>query len=228
MTIVLQINHQTITTADLLPLLIRYRMLPGLLRELILDRAIADIKYSDTELTQWQQRSEFQASNICEQDRIRSLKIHLFKQQQWGNQLETYFVERQRSLMQVVYSLIRTPDRDIAYELYFRLQANEQSFANLAAQYSQGPEAETGGLVGPVELGTYHPDFAQLLANCPLGVVSPPLQLDDRFVVLRVEARIPAQLDATVQQRLLDEQLEHWLSEQMQSIELLPSHRNAI
>jgi hypothetical protein len=55
-------------------------------------------------------------------------------------------------LDKVVYSVIRTKDMGVAQELYFRIQEGEQSFSELAREYSQGPEALTGGLTGPVEL----------------------------------------------------------------------------
>jgi len=48
--------------------------------------------------------------------------------------------------------VIRTKDPGVAQELYFRIQAGEQSFAEVAREYSQGPEAYTCGLLGPVEL----------------------------------------------------------------------------
>ena len=46
----------------------------------------------------------------------------------------------------MVYSLIRSKDPGVAQELYFRIQEGENTFSELARQYSQGSEAQTGGL----------------------------------------------------------------------------------
>ncbi len=62
----------------------------------------------------------------------------------------------------------------IAQELYFRIQAKENSFADLAREYSLGPEAQTGGLVGPIELNALHPVMVQMLSSSQPGQILAP------------------------------------------------------
>ncbi|MGB2927268.1 MAG: peptidylprolyl isomerase, partial [Limnothrix sp.] len=92
----------------------------------------------------------------------------------------------------------------------------EEEFAQLARQYSQGAEAQTGGLVGPVERSVPHPGITQVLATARPGDVKPPIKLGEWFVLLRLEKSIPAKLDEAMKQRLVDEQFEKWLREQAQ------------
>jgi parvulin-like peptidyl-prolyl isomerase len=115
----------------------------------------------------------------------------------------------------VIYSLIRTQEPGIAQELYFRIQEGEQSFADLAREYSQGSEAQTGGLIGPVELSVPHPVLAQMLRLSQPGQLCPPTRLGEWFLIVRLEKFIPAQLDASMRQRLLNECFNTWLSEQL-------------
>ena len=77
----------------------------------------------------------------------RLLKIEKFKHQTWHQKLESYFLQRKRSLDRAIYSLIRVKDPEIARELYFRIQEKEQSFAELAREYSQRPEAQVNGIL---------------------------------------------------------------------------------
>jgi parvulin-like peptidyl-prolyl isomerase len=220
MNTVLQVNHQSIATDEVLPLLIRYQMLPDLVRELITDQAIASIVCTDDKLTAI--KASNHPSTNCpiaspqeELHAIRALKIEKFKQLRWGDQIDLYFVQRQDQLAKVIYSLIRTRDRELLNELYFRITSKEQSFAELARLYSEGTEAQTDGLIGPVELGSYHPAFAHLLAHLPLGQLQSPMQLGEWWVILRIEQRIAAQLDAEMRQRLLNELFEKWRDQRL-------------
>jgi parvulin-like peptidyl-prolyl isomerase len=134
----------------------------------------------------------------------------------WDAKLESHFRQLKPRLDQVVYSLIRVRDGGVAQELYFRLVEGEQSFAELAKQYSQGPEAQTGGLMGPVALRTPHPKLARILAIRQPGQLLPPIRVENWWLIVRLEKFIPAQLDEPMQQRLLNELFSTWLQEQLQ------------
>lgn len=222
---ILQIFDQEITAEEIIPLLSRYQILPHLIRELIIDRAIVEVECSDEEITAIQQQLKQNDDAIGEQTKrqseemiVRSFKIQKFKQNQWQHKLESYFLQRKNQLDQVIYSLIRTQDVGVADELYFRLQEGEQTFTELATAYSQGAEAQTGGLIGPVEIGSYHPSLAQILMSNKPGQLIPPIQLEEWIAIIRIEKYIPAQLDDAMEQRLLNELFESWLHAQLEQI----------
>jgi parvulin-like peptidyl-prolyl isomerase len=239
MTEAIQIGNRTITASELISLLASYQMLPQLQRELIIDQAIeqnsraANVAIcTPEEVAQAQQQfyAEKQFKNeedvqvwmahqglTREQLEViitRKLKIEKFKQATWGNKLESYFFQSKAKLDKVIYSLLRTQDVGIAQELYFRIQAKENSFSDLAREYSLGPEAQTGGLVGPIELNALHPVMVQMLSSSQPGQILPPTRIADWFVILRLEKFIPAQLDEFMKVRLLNELFETWLQEQ--------------
>jgi parvulin-like peptidyl-prolyl isomerase len=229
------IGNFQVSQAELVPLLKKYQLLPKILRELAIDRAIAPISCSDVErinaLKQLCNREDLTSEQQLEQwldlygvDRqqlaeiaVRNLKIAKFKQATWGSKVEAYFLKRKSQLDRVIYSLIRTTELGVTQEIYFRATGGEQSFAELASRYSQGAESATGGLIGPVELGTPHPAIAHQLSSQPLGRICPPLQLEQWYIILRPEQLIPAQLDASMRQRLIDELFQTWLQEQIRS-----------
>lgn len=236
MTDVLQIGDRTIQASELLPLLANYQLLPQLLRELIIDEAIAAIDCQPEELAQAKQRfyAEKQLTQVTDiqawltqqgltieqLDNIitRKIKLEKFKQATWGPKLDAYFFQLKGKLDKVIYSLLRTQDAGVVQELYFRLQAKEQSFAEVAQKYSQGPEAQTGGLVGPVEQGTLPPTMVQLLSSCQPGQISAPTRIAEWFVIVRVEKFIPAQLDEPMKARLLNQLFEGWMQEQQKQV----------
>lgn len=232
----LQLANRTFKAEEIITLLASYNIIPQLLCEIIIDQAIASISCTPEEIDQacqqfdrhwnlageaekqaWQNQyglNQEQLENLA----TRKLKVEKFKQQIWGNKLESYFFQRKKQLDQIIYGLIRTQDRWLANEIYFRILEGEQSFAELARAYSEGPEAETGGMMGPVELGTLHPILAQLLCAIPVGEVQPPVALGQWYVIRRVEKFIPAKLDDLMRQRLLQEKFEAWFQEQLNQL----------
>ena len=235
MTSVLLDNH-TVTAEGLISLLAGYQMLPRLLVELIIDRALAPIKCTPQEIANhyqqfcqnnqlttetarltWLERysmSPEQLENVA----TRGLKIEKFKQAHWGQKLESYFLERKSQLDKVIYSLIRTEEREVAQELYFRLQEGEQTFAELA-KHSQGPEAQTYGLIGPVELSQIEPSLAKILLASQPGQLWPPFSTGKGALLVRLEKFISAQLDQPMRQKLLNELFADWLQEQLKGLD---------
>ncbi len=231
----LQIGTIEIPIKDIIPLLAKYQMLPNLLREMIVDQAIESIECTDTEtenaIQQFCEKNQITSenlqswldfhrldSNIFPLVATRDLRIEKFKQETWSNKLESYFMTRKSQLDRVIYSMLRVSDMGIAQELYFRIQEGEQTFEELAREYSQGPEKETGGLIGPVELSSPHPAIAKLLSTNTHGQLSAPISLGEWVIILRVEKFMPAQLDQQMRQRLLNEFLANWLQEEIQKV----------
>jgi len=240
-TLIDKLRQNKLPQNEIIPLLTQYQMLPQLLRESLLDEAIFQWERSSNDsFTIPQPEIELAYQRFCDRHKLtsetmvqswlarhgmthtdllalatRQQKIEKFKQSIWGREVEPYFLKRKGHLDQVIYSLLRVQELGIAQELYFRIQESEQSFAELAKAYSQGPEAQTGGLCGPVELGVLPTLFQSFLAIAKPGQLSAPIQLGEWAVLIRLEELIPAQLDESMRQRLLNELLESWISEQM-------------
>ncbi|MEA5572290.1 peptidylprolyl isomerase [Calothrix sp. UHCC 0171] len=231
---VLQVGDRRLIPEAIMQLLGEYQMLPQLVKELVIDDAIAQIKCNQEEekiaiaqiSQQYQLDSEakrqmwLQQNNLTSEQldaiAIRQLKLEKFKQTNWGEDLETYFRQRKPQLDRVIYSLLRTNDMALAQELYFRISEGEDSFARLAQEYSQGLEVETDGLIGPVELQSIHPVMVKVLSNIQPQQLVPPTQVGDWVVLIRLEKLLPAKLDNSMRQRLLNERFQVWLQTQMQ------------
>lgn len=236
----LQAGNRTITETEIIPLLVSYQMLPQLLRESIIDQAIEQFHCTPEETASALEQFYTQNQLITEVARqawleryginlkqfealaTRGLRIDKFKQVTWGHKLESHFLRRKGQLDKVIYSVIRTKDLGFAQELYFRIQEGEQSFAELARQYSQGPEAVTYGLTGPVELSLPPRPLAQMLSVSQPGQLWPPLRFGEWLLIVRLEQLLLAQLDEPMRQRLLNELFEAWLEEQINKLGSLP------
>ncbi|MDJ0575225.1 MAG: peptidylprolyl isomerase [Xenococcaceae cyanobacterium MO_234.B1] len=234
MGIVLEIGNRVYTAEDLVPLLAEYQMLPKLAQEIIIEQAISEIECSEEEQTlaynQFCQQNQISTEQAIQawlakqgltQEQfkkiiIRRLKIDKYKEATWGNKVEQYFLQRKSQLDRVVYSLIRIDRAELAQELYFRIQEGESTFRELAMEYSQGSEAQTGGLIGPVEMNAPHPKIAQILATCKPGQLIPPTRVGEWIVIIRLENFLSAKLDPPTRQRMLDELFRQWLNSEIE------------
>jgi parvulin-like peptidyl-prolyl isomerase len=227
----LEINGGKFRAETLVAKFVTSGMMPQLVREMTLDRSTADLSLTPEEQKLAHQQA-FQQLGIDSEEKLnawlkqqgmtlgdlekraeRSLKLDKFKKATWGAKVNSAFLERKQQLDRVIYSLICTKDFCVAQELYFRVKEGEQSFDELAREYSQGPEAQTGGLIGPVEIGSIHPNLAKMLISSDVGTVQTPTVIGDWIVLVRLEKILPVSLDEAMQQRLIDENFSKWLEE---------------
>lgn len=230
---ILQVGEQVLTAAELVRSLAEHQLLVPLIQGIVTEQALRGVECTPEEQAQWvqefwqqqqvttpeQQQAWLKRHHLTPEQVVvvatRPQRLQRFKEVTWGAEVESYFLKRKAQLDRVVYSLIRTHQPGIAQELYFRISEGEQSFAEAAKQFSQGPEASTGGLIGPMPLGKLHPSLTKLLSVSQPGQVWPPVQLANWWVVVRLEQLLPAQLDEATRQQLLDELFQNWLENQI-------------
>ena len=207
--------------------------MPKLVQEVLIDDVIASVEcdpqaalqafcnkrglFSREQQQAWCQQQQVAPEQLT-QIAIREQKLINFQENTWGVQIESYFLQRKSQLDRVRYSLIRTKDISLAQELYFRLNDDGMSFASLASEYSEGQESKTGGMVGPVELSVPHPILARMLMVSKPGQLWAPTQIGEWLVIARLEQFLPAQFDEAMRERLLAEQFQTWLGQQLQEI----------
>ena len=238
----IQIDNKILHSTEILPKLMQYRMLPQLVKETIIDLAISEIECTPEELKlarqqflqQYQITTKSGIISWCEQNYLsydeldsmllRHRKIEKFKQARWSEQVEPFFIAHKKDLDRVCFSLIRLQNKALAQEIYFRLTEKEQTFAELARQYSLGSEAQTAGIIGPVPLDRVHPTIARMLKRVEPGKILPPAQVQEWIAIVRLETFISAQLDEQIKKELLDKLFSQWLDKKMRElpIDLFP------
>jgi parvulin-like peptidyl-prolyl isomerase len=242
----LQIGDKSIP-ADQLPLLLeQYRLVPQLAKEMVLDQAIADVKVpeeeqleaikrfyqqnqinTDQELDKWLEQQHLTRDGLMTLIG-RELRLQKFKTSKWDVQVESHFVQRKAQIDQVVFSMVRVKDVDIAEEIYFRLLSKEATFSELAPRYSSGIEAKTRGISGPIELGRLDPNLAGALLSAQPEEVLSPMQVSGWWVVMQLEALIPAELDDPTRQRLTEELFNIWVNAEVQKTMLVENELQLI
>ncbi|MCP9792841.1 peptidylprolyl isomerase [Vulcanococcus limneticus Candia 3F8] len=142
------------------------------------------------------------------------LRIERFCQQQYASKSEARFLQRKIQLDQVVYSLLRVQDGALARELYFQIASGEASFGALAAQYSEGPERASSGVIGPKPLTSAHPQLAERLRTAKDGELLDPFPLASWWVVARLDRYIHATFDEGTAKQMAFELFSEWVKEE--------------
>lgn len=170
---------------------------------------------SDEALADWLERKRLRFDDLlC--FATKAERVRRWQERRYSEEVELRFLERKLELDQVVYSLLRVREQDIAEELYHQLKAGEADFSDLAPRFSQGQEQNTRGLIGPVPLAAGHPELAAKLRISQPGQLWPPFLVVDVWIVLRFEKLLPAQLDNPMRTRMMEELFQVWFRERVQ------------
>jgi parvulin-like peptidyl-prolyl isomerase len=216
--------------------LARHQLLLPLLRQEVVSRAVAEVQLpaelQQQALQEWAARkgirSPEQLAAVCRAEVLSEadvqvqaqmpLKVAHHCRDHFFHRAEQRFLARKHQLDQVVYSLLRVESGALAQELYLRIAEGEADFAELAAQYAKGPEKTTRGVVGPAPILQAHPALAERLRTSKPGQLSPPLQIEQWWLVVRLEVMKPASFDEAMQERMGRELFEEWVEEQVTAL----------
>jgi parvulin-like peptidyl-prolyl isomerase len=143
--------------------------------------------------------------------------LQRFAKQRFGPGLEERFLASKGGRDEVIYSLLRVRDSGLARELWIRLEEEETTFAEAARHYSEGPEAQRKGVMGPMPIGVLQPpQLADWLRTLQPGELLPPRSLGEWQVLLRLEQLSPARFDGPMCDKLLEEELDAFLQARVQ------------
>lgn len=136
----------------------------------------------------------------------------------WNSQVTSLFLQERLSYDQVVMSVVRLDDPDLATELFFQLQEGELSFPSLVENYSQGKDRTNRGVIGPIRLKQLHPLLAKVVRRYAPGELIPPHDINGTVHLMRVESLESAQLDEPLRQQLLGQLRGQWLARQLATL----------
>ena len=95
----------------------------------------------------------------------------------------------------ITYQLIRTKNKNLSNEIYFKLTEDNESFEDLSFQFSEGRERNTKGIVGPVRANLPHPKLLDFLRNSNVGIINPPIEIENWWIICKLKKIEHAKLD---------------------------------
>lgn len=210
----------------------RHGLLGPLLRRELVAEAVAGVTLTEEQLQphvlQYTRQNnldnpEALAAHLREQGLLESdlrwqielpLRVQLTARERFLDQAEKRFLERKQALDQVTYSLIRLQDAFLARELYLQVINGENDFGELAARYSEGPEKDSRGIVGPKPLIQAHPQLRERLRSSRPGEVLEPFCVEQWWLLVRLEESRPATFTEAVATQMCVELFEQSINEE--------------
>jgi parvulin-like peptidyl-prolyl isomerase len=172
---------------------------------------------SEAELEPWL------ATQRWSRDDLRAMATLAERLRRWSHwrfehEVEIRYLDRKADLDRVVYALLQVAERELAEELHQRLRRGEMSFAAAVEQFSLGTERDTHGILGPVAVSATATEIGARLRVSREGQLWAPFAMAERWIVLRLERHLPAQLDAATRDQLLHELFAAWVDSQVEGL----------
>ncbi len=142
---------------------------------------------------------------------LKPIKIQTLANKLFSSQANSRFNQRKDELDLVVYSLLRTKQKELALELYFQIESNEVEFSKIAQEYTQGEERLTKGIIGPIPFSQGNPLLMNKLRSLRQGELLEPFALDGWWIILRLEKTISKKFSESTKLQMCIEMLEEFI-----------------
>ena len=217
-------------------LLSRHQLLRNLVQRQLIAQAVSDQEINPEELekakAQFLQQNRLasegdlttylQSQGLSQADLVWQISLPLRIRQHclthYLDKAEARFLSRKKQLDQVVYSLVRVEDGMLARELYLRILDGEASFAEVAAQYSEGPEKASHGIIGPKPMNQAHPSLAEKLMSSEPRHLLEPFPIEQWWLVARLEQFIPANFSDSIAEQMAMEMFDESIQQELTRI----------
>ena len=171
----------------------------------------------DEKFNKWLSKNPFDLEDIKDTAYYKK-RFSFFCDKHFSHKIDSRFLNRKKDLDIVVYSLMRITDYFKAKELFYRASEGEEDFGSLAATHSEGMERKTRGIVGPIPVEKSHRVLSKLIRSSKPGEIQPPVQIEDYFVIIRVESIDSAKLDNNMREKMVEELFNEWINSQVDEL----------
>lgn len=113
----------------------------------------------------------------------------------FSDDISNVFNEKKSSYDIITYQLLRTKNKNLSNELYFKLTEDKESFEDLSFQFSEGSERFSKGIIGPVRANLPHPKLLDCLKNSTINEVNSPIEIDGWWIICKLMNIEYAKLD---------------------------------
>jgi parvulin-like peptidyl-prolyl isomerase len=142
----------------------------------------------------------------------RKLAHHLF-----DAEVEPTFAQNPLDYIRVVLYEAAFEDHDLALELYYAIQEQEYSFAEVAHQYITNPDRRRkGGYRGVLRRSDLRPEVSAAVFAAEPPALLKPIIIQKKSYLIYVEEIIKPALDQELRSQILNEFFEDWLKRQVE------------
>jgi parvulin-like peptidyl-prolyl isomerase len=149
-------------------------------------------------------------------------KIRRFSWKRFESKAENHYLSRKEQFDQVSYSQLTVTNRYLAQEFFLRLKENESTFAELGASLRQAGQEKGQGRIGPIQMSNVPAALAKPLRSSTAGTLLEPVQIQNNWLIVRLEKFQPTQFDEPMKQQMCTElfqlEVERLVNDRMSSL----------
>ena len=232
------LEMQNIQSESLIELLAKYDLLNKFIKSSILEKEISSLNLSSDESSRAKEEYARQYSLNSDKDYLNHinennlnkhslnykielpLKVIKFAKNLFKNRIHSEFLKRKKYFDVVIYSIINQDSENKAIELYLRITEEKSSFSELSAKYSLGPEKDTFGICGPVNMSNVNSVLQEKIISLKEKELSKPFRIKNNWYLLRLEKYYGSSLNMEVEKQILYMLLDEYLEKKIPSLEI--------
>ena len=232
--IALWVNDEPIETKTLLKAIRKSVKIDLVVRELVLDKALACIELSPER--QSKLMSEYRKSqnlehndefhdflckknldeNLLQEIINRPAKVVEFREERWGPRAESLYLKNKESFELFTYRRLQAVNANVMQEVYFRIKDEEESWASLAKQF---PGTETNARQELIPVSKIEPPLVEALRRAGVGKVIRPMRFSGGLVVVaELEAIKTTSFNNETRNQILIQEFENWVSSEVNKL----------
>jgi parvulin-like peptidyl-prolyl isomerase len=132
------------------------------------------------------------------------------------SEVEKYFAQNRLNYDQFLLYQIVVDNRSLAQELFYQIEEREISFFEAASQYDINESRRYRcGFEGKIFRDNLKPDVAAAVLGTPVGEVSGPIEINQKYHLFLLKEYIPAELTEARNKEIVYKLFEEWLSTEM-------------
>jgi len=228
----LWLDNQPVSTIEVMAVLRKERKLPELVKNLVLDRTLSQVKLSperQSELVRefrQQQKLEsdeaftgflqknYISETLFRQTLSRPHQVVQFREERWGPRANSLYLKHKDRYDRIHYRRLQCGNADVMQEVFFRLKDKEDSWETMAHQFP-GTPANAGALQQGIPASQIEAPLLAALRKAGPGVVLRPLRLDaNTVVVAELESIEARRFDDELRTLILRQEFDSWLQEE--------------
>lgn len=228
----LWLDEQPVSTAEVMAVLRKESKLPELVRNLVLERTLSQVKLPEgreDELVQnfRQQKqmdsdesfSEFLRKNyltcsLFKESLSRPERVVQFREERWGPRAESLYLKDKDRYDKITYKRLQLANADVMQEVFFRLKDKEDSWETMASQFP-GAQANADARQVSIPVSKVEAPLLAALRKAGPGVVIRPVRLNTNTVVVaELESIEASHFDTELRNLILRQEFDSWLKEE--------------
>ena len=228
----LWLDDQPVSTAEVMAVLRKERKLPELIKNLVLDRTLSQVKISpelEAELVRnFRQHQKLQSDEafvdflqknhitepLFQQTLSRPNRVLQYREERWGPRANSLYLKHKDRYDRIYYRRLQSGNADVMQEVFFRLKDNEESWETMARQFP-GASANADALQKGIPAAQIEAPLLAALRKAGAGVVIRPLRLNaSTVVVAELESIEASRFDDELRTLILRQEFDSWLEEE--------------